>query len=102
MIHSLCLCLKCLGNLKSENNVLTLFSHKFLKPFERKHFLENYLLKFLDLTLLSLREGGGVIFAHGKFKFKLFLNDLWYERETLWLFLTFTRDYTGETKRKKY
>ena len=29
-------------------------------------------------------EGGGeVIFACGKFKFKLFLNGLWYEPETL-------------------
>ena len=30
---------------------------------------------------------GGVIFARSKLKLKLFLND------TLWLFLTFTRDY---------
>ena len=36
-----------------------------------------------------------------KFKFKLFLNDLWYEPETLWLFLTFTRDYFAEKKLKK-
>ena len=27
--------------------------------------------------------GGGVIFACGKFEFKLFLNDLWYEPESL-------------------
>ena len=32
------------------------------------------------LTLLKLE---GVIFACGKFKFKLFLNNLWYEPETL-------------------
>ena len=42
-----------------------------------------------------------VIFAGGKFK--LFLNDWWYEPETLWLFLTFTRDYFAEKKKfKKY
>ena len=50
------------------------------------------------LTLLSL---GGVIFAHSEFKFKLFLNSLWYEPETLWLFLTFTRYYLAEKKKKK-
>ena len=32
------------------------------------------------LNLLNLE---GIIFAHGKFKFKLFLSDLWYEPETL-------------------
>ena len=48
------------------------------------------------LTLLSL---GGVIFARSKFKFKLFLNGLWYEPETLWLFLTFTRDYFAGKKK---
>ena len=50
------------------------------------------------LTLLSL---GGVIFARSKFKFKLFLNGLWYEPETLWLFLTFTRYYLAEKKIEK-
>ena len=35
-------------------------------------------------------------FCPGKFKFKLFLNDLWYEPETIWLFLNFTRDYFAE------
>ena len=42
-INSLCFCLKYLGNLKSESNVLTVFSDKFLKPFRQKHLLENYL-----------------------------------------------------------
>ena len=37
-------------------------------------------------------KGGGVIFARGKLKFKLFLNGLWYEPEILLLFVTFTRD----------
>ena len=32
-INSPCFCLKYLGNLKSENNVLTVSSDKFLKPF---------------------------------------------------------------------
>ena len=36
---------------------------------------------------------GGVIFARGTFKCKTFLIDLWYEPETLWLFLTFNRNY---------
>ena len=57
------------------------------------------ILQKLLLALLSL--GGKVIFARGKFKFKLFLNDLWYEPETLWLFLTFTRDYFAEKEMKK-
>ena len=39
--------------------------------------------------------------ARGKFKFKLFLNGLWYEPETLGLFLTFTRDYFAEKKIQK-
>ena len=55
-----------------------------------------------DLTLLSLGGwgwgGDGLIFASGKFKIKLFLNGLWYEPETLWLFLTFTRDYFARKK----
>ena len=52
-------------------------------------------------------EGGGgggrgqVIFASGKFKFKLFLNSFWYEPETLWLFLTFSRDYFARKKIQK-
>ena len=36
---------------------------------------------------------GGVIFARDTFKCKTFLIDLWYEPETLWLFLTFNRNY---------
>ena len=42
-----------------------------------------------------------VIFARGKFKFKLFLNGLWYEPETLRLFLTFTSNYFAGKKIKK-
>ena len=38
------------------------------------------------------------IFARGKFTFKLFLNGLWYEPETLWLSLTFTRNYFAGKK----
>ena len=53
------------------------------------------LIKEFYLTLLSL---GMVIFFHSKFKFKLFLNDLWYAPETLRLLLTFTRDYYAEKK----
>ena len=45
----------------------------------------------------------GIIFARGKFEFKSFLNGLWYEPETLWIFLTFTRDDFAEKKySKKY
>ena len=46
MINSLCFNIKSLGKLKSENNVLTLFSDKFLKPFGQNHLLENYFSKF--------------------------------------------------------
>ena len=44
-----------------------------------------YKRELISLTLLSQwGEGGGeVIFARSKCKFKLFLNDLWYEPETL-------------------
>ena len=50
-----------------------------------------------------IKPGGGVIFARGKFKFKLFLNGLWYELETLWLFLTFTRDcFAGKKIQKNF
>ena len=49
------------------------------------------------LNLLNLE---GIIFAHGKFKFKLFLSDLWYEPETLWLFLTFTEGFFAEKNEK--
>ena len=34
-----------------------------------------------------------VIFAWGYFEVKQFLNDVWYEHETKWLFLTLTNDY---------
>ena len=45
--------------------------------------------------------GGGGIFARSNYKLKLFLSDFWYEPENLWLFLTFTRDYSAEEKLKK-
>ena len=48
-----------------------------------------------------IKPGVEVIFACGKFKFKLFLNGLWYEPETLWLILTFTRDYFAGKKNSK-
>ena len=40
-------------------------------------------------------RGWGVVFACGKFKFELFLNDLWHE-----IFVTFTRNYFAEKKKK--
>ena len=52
----------------------------------------------VSLSLLSL---GGHFYPKFKFKFRLFLNDLWYEPETLLLFLTFTRDYFAEKKIEK-
>ena len=48
---------------------------------------------------INLIKPGGIISARSKFK--LFLNGLWYEPETLWLFLTFTRDYFTEKKIEK-
>ena len=64
-------------------------------------WLDHVLLSiWQDLTLLSL-GGKGVIFARSKFKVRLFLIILWYEPETLWLFLTFTRDYFVEIKNWK-
>ena len=61
------------------------------------------------ITLLCLGEvgrgggGGGGTFACSKFTCKLYLNGLWYDPETYWLFLTFTRDYFAEKKKlKKY
>ena len=61
--------------------------------------------RLVTTTALSpIKPGGwGVIFAHAKFKFKLFLNSLWYESETLWLFLIFTRNYnSGKKNSRKY
>ena len=53
-----------------------------------------------SLTLLS---PGGVIFARGKFKFKIFLIGLWYKPEASWLFPTFTRDhFAGKKNSNKY
>ena len=40
-------------------------------------------------------RGWGVVFSCGKFKFELFLNDLWHE-----IFVTFTRNYFAEKKKK--
>ena len=37
--------------------------------------------------------------AHGKFKFKFFLNDLWYKPESLLLLLTFNKYYFAKKKR---
>ena len=42
-----------------------------------------------------------IIFARDKFEFKLFLNGLWYEPETVRLFLSFTRDYFAAKKSSK-
>ena len=53
------------------------------------------------LNLLSPGDGRGVIFVRGKFKFELFLSGLWYEPNTLWLFLTFTRASFAGKKFKK-
>ena len=64
-------------------------------------FHGNYIYcQLLDFNPINLGEWG-VIFAHDKFKFKSFLNGLWYELETLSLFLTFTRDYLLEINWKK-
>ena len=63
-----------------------------------KNLVQHGLQIKLKLTLLSLV---GVIFARRKFKFKLFLNDLWYEPETLCLFLNFSRNYFAEKKNSK-
>ena len=49
------LCLKYLGNLKSENNGLTVFSDKFLKRFGQKHLLENYLSQIF-LFKISMKK----------------------------------------------
>ena len=49
---------------------------------------------------INLIKPGGIISARSKFK--LFLNGLWYEPETLWLVLTFTTDYFVEKKRVTY
>ena len=59
-------------------------------------------MKWYSILFNPIKPGGrGVIFASGKFKFKLFLNGLWYEPETLWIFLTFTRDYFAGKKNSK-
>ena len=59
---------------------------------------------FLLLKLLTFVNPVSVvefIFVRSKFKIKLFLNDLWYEPETLWLVLTFTKYYFAEKEIEK-
>ena len=66
--------------------------------------MHSFFLRFLGFELNPSKPGRGrvgVIFARGKFKFKLFLNDSRYELETLLLFLTFTKSYFFEKKKKK-
>ena len=57
---------------------------------------------FVVFSFKSIKLRGGVIFARIKFKFKLFLKDLWYEPETLCLFLFFTRNYLAEKRIQKF
>ena len=60
------------------------------KNFVKIPILEFHFRKFPGYKrVMFLKKEIRVIRARGKFKFKLFLNDLWYEPETLWLFLTF-------------
>ena len=68
--------------------------------FQSSEFSKSLSAKFAKI--LNPVKPGGIIFTRGKFKFKLFLNDLWDEPQTLWLFLTFTRDYFAEKNWKKY
>ena len=66
--------------------------------------MHSFFLRFLGFKLNPSKPGrrrGEVIFARGKFKFKLFLNDSRYEPETLLLFLTFTKGYFFEKKKSK-
>ena len=53
---------------------------------------------YISAIFNPIMPGGG--FACNKFKFK-FVNNLWYEPESVWLFLTFTRDYFAEKKKLK-
>ena len=64
-----------------------------------KRFPNKLAPKVPNNILNPIKPGGwGVFFAHSKFKFKLFLNDLWYESESLWIFLTVTEDCFAEKK----
>ena len=70
------------------------------KRFGKKaKLLTNRIVLSCKRIILSSGEGG--IFTSSKFKFKSFLNDLWFESETLWLFLTFTRDCFAEKHTEK-
>ena len=51
------------------------------------------------VSLNPIKPGGH--FCPWQIKIKLFLNDLWYEPKTLWLLLTFTRDYFAKQKFEK-
>ena len=64
--------------------------------------MHSFFLRFFGFELNPSKSGGGrggVILARDRFKFKLFLNDSWYEPETLLLFLTFTKGYFSEKKK---
>ena len=65
--------------------------------------MHSFFLRFFGFELNPSKYGGGrgrVILARDRFKFKLFLNDSWYEPETLLLFVTFTKGYFSEKKKK--
>ena len=58
----------------------------------------NHSLVFVSSNLIE-PGGGGWSFLPAA-NLNLFLNGLWYEAETLRLFLTFNRDYFTEKKKK--
>ena len=60
--------------------------------------IQRKMRNFLKVKRYEKLGGRGAIFARGKFKCKLFLNELQYEPETSWLFLSLTRDQ----KKKKF
>ena len=52
IINSPCFCLKFLGNFKSGNNVLTLFSDKFLKHSDKNICSKVICLNFFNLNVV--------------------------------------------------
>ena len=64
----------------------TLNTHKDVKSPPNLQLIFNLLFYIIHEVFNPIKPGDGgrgVNFARGKFKFKLFLNGLWYEPETL-------------------
>ena len=81
--------------------ILDKINDKKLQQLQRQSKVGFIFLLLKLLTFVNPVSLVDFIFARSKFKIKLFLNDLWYKPETLWLVLTFTKYYFAEKEIEK-